>query len=36
MNEHIPDRWVQFCEWFQRKVHKDEEFVSKISWSDEA
>jgi hypothetical protein len=27
---------LDFYEWFQHKVHKDEEFVSRIVWSDEA
>jgi hypothetical protein len=35
MNEDDPDRRAQFCEWFQHKVHKDEEFVSKTVWSNE-
>jgi hypothetical protein len=35
MNEDDPDQSAQFCEWFQHKVHEDE-FVSKIVWSDEA
>jgi hypothetical protein len=34
MNEEIPDRRAQFCEWFQHKVHEDEEFVSKTVCSD--
>jgi hypothetical protein len=36
VNEDDPDRRVQFCEWFQHKVHEDEEFLSKIVWSGEA
>jgi hypothetical protein len=35
-DEDDPDGGVQFCEWFQHKVHEDEELVSKIVWSDEA
>jgi hypothetical protein len=31
-----PDQRVQFYEWFQYKLHEDEEFISKIVWSDEA
>jgi len=27
---------MQFCEWFQQMVNEDEEFVTKIVWSDEA
>ena len=27
---------MQFCEWFQQIVNEDEEFVTKIVWSDEA
>jgi len=27
---------MQFCEWFQKMVNEDEEFVMKILWSDEA
>jgi len=27
---------MQFCEWFQKMVNEDEEFVTKIVWSDEA
>jgi hypothetical protein len=34
--ETILDQTLDFCEWFQQKVHKDEEFVSRIVWSDEA
>ena len=26
---------MQFCEWFQQMVNVDEEFVTKIVWSDE-
>jgi len=26
---------MQFCVWFQQKVNEDEEFVTKIVWSDE-
>jgi hypothetical protein len=36
VNEDKPDWRVQFCEWFQHMVHEDEEFLSKIVWSDEA
>jgi hypothetical protein len=36
MNEEDSYVRVQFCEWFQHKVHEDEEFMSKIVWSDEA
>ena len=25
---------MQFCEWFQQMVNEDEEFVTKIVWSD--
>jgi len=27
---------MQFCEWFQQMVDEDDEFVTKIVWSDEA
>jgi hypothetical protein len=27
---------MQFYEWFQHEVHEDEEFMSKVVWSDEA
>ena len=27
---------MQFCEWFQQMVNEDEDFVTKIVWSDEA
>jgi len=36
INEDDPDRRMQFCEWFQQMVNEDEEFVTKIVWSDEA
>ena len=29
-------RRMQFCEWIQQMVNEDEEFVTKIVWSDEA
>jgi hypothetical protein len=29
MNEYDQDQKVQFCEWFQRSVLKDTEFVNK-------
>jgi hypothetical protein len=35
-NEDDSDRRLQFCESFQRRVHEDEEFVSKTVWSDVA
>jgi len=35
-NEDDPDGRMQFCEWFQQMVNEDEEFVTKIVWSDEA
>jgi hypothetical protein len=36
MSEDDPDRRVKFCEWLQHKVREDEEFMSRILWSDEA
>lgn len=36
MNEYDHDQKVHFCEWFQRSVLKDAEFVNKAVWSDEA
>jgi hypothetical protein len=36
MNEYDDDKKVQFCEWFQRSLPKDTEFVNKAVWSDEA
>jgi hypothetical protein len=36
MNEDDPDGRLQFCAWFQHKVHENEEFASKIVCSDEA
>jgi len=36
INDDDPDRRMQFCEWFQQMVNEDEEFVTKIVWSDEA
>ena len=36
INDDDPDRQMQFCEWFQQMVNEDEEFVTKIVWSDEA
>jgi len=36
INDDDPDHRMQFCEWFQQMVNKDEEFVTKIVWSDEA
>jgi len=36
INEDDPDLQMQFFEWFQRTVNEDEEFVTKIVWSDEA
>jgi len=36
INDDDPDHWMQFCEWFQQMVNEDEEFVTKIVWSDEA
>ena len=35
-NDDDPYRRMQFCEWFQQMVNEDEEFVTKIVWSDEA
>jgi len=35
INDDDPDRRMQFCEWFQQMVNDDEEFVTKIVWSDE-
>ena len=35
INDDNLDRWMQFCEWFQQMVNEDEEFVTKIVWSDE-
>ena len=36
INDDDPDRRMQFCEWFQQMLHEDEEFLTKIVWSDEA
>ena len=36
INDNDPDHQMQFCEWFQQMVNKDEEFVTKIVWSGEA
>jgi len=36
INDDDSDRRMQFCEWFQQMVNEDEEFVTKIVWSDEA
>ena len=36
INYDDPDRRMQFCEWIQQMVNEDEEFVTKIVWSDEA
>ena len=36
INDDDPDRRMQFCEWFQQMVNEDEEFVTKIVWSDDA
>jgi hypothetical protein len=36
LNEDDPGRRVQFYEWFRHEVHKDEGFVSKIAFSNEA
>jgi len=35
INDDELDHQMQFCEWFQRMVN-EEEFVTKIAWSDEA
>jgi hypothetical protein len=34
--EDNPDHRAEFCEWFQRKVDEDAEFVDMTVWSDEA
>lgn len=36
MNEYEHDQKVQFCEWFQKSMLKDAEFVNKAVWYDEA
>jgi hypothetical protein len=36
INDDDPDRQMQFHEWFQQMANEDEEFVTKIAWSDEA
>ena len=36
INDDDPDRRMQFCEWYQQMVNENEEFVTKIVWSDEA
>ena len=36
INDDDLDRRMQFCEWFQRMVNEDEEFVTKIVWCEEA
>jgi hypothetical protein len=36
MVEDDPDHWAEFCDWFQRKLDEDAQFVDTIVWSDEA
>ena len=36
INDDNPDRRRQYCEWFQQMANEDEEFVTKIVWSDDA
>lgn len=36
LSDDDPDRRMQFCEWYQRMATEDEQFVTKVVWSDEA
>jgi hypothetical protein len=36
MTEDNPDRRLEFCEWIQRKVGEDAQFLGVIVWTDEA
>ncbi|CAM1299642.1 Uncharacterised protein r2_g956 [Pycnogonum litorale] len=36
LNDDDPDRRVQFCEWYLQQCEENEDFSTKIVWSDEA
>jgi hypothetical protein len=36
MTENDPDHRGELCEWFQRKVDENAQFVDMTVWSDEA